>query len=142
MHGQRRPKASILVVDDDPAVLPIIEAVLDAPDRRIDGVRSRHAAEQLLAAHRYDLVLVDVFLPDTRELELVDAIKAFDLDYPVVLMSGYLDADAPRGSDAAETRDRILTLADRKGVLATLAKPIDTDRLAALADEVLAKRNP
>ncbi len=120
----------ILVVDDDPQLLALLVAVLAQPDRRIETAHNRIIAQVMVSRQLYDLVIDYIFLPDTRELELVDYLKEIDLDYRIILMSGYLadDFEDPESDDAV-TRDRLLMLADRKGIAAVLGKPFASQRL-------------
>lgn len=129
----------ILIVDDDPDLLGMIREALEKPGRHIDVVNTRMAAEAALRTTRYQLVLADIFLPDTAMLELVDTIREIDLDYPVILMSGMLNETARLfdGEQATLEPDFLRTLADRRGVLAILEKPFDLEKLLLTVEQVL-----
>ncbi|MHC4886288.1 MAG: response regulator [Planctomycetota bacterium] len=128
----------ILVVDDDVSILRVLEAALARPEWRIDTARNLMVAEQMVMDKRYDLVLCDIFLPDNRRLELVDTVKAIDLDYRVILMSGYLGTgEEDMESDQAFTRNTLLMEAESKGVWATLEKPFDLQKLISTVEEAL-----
>ncbi|MEX2221503.1 MAG: response regulator [Candidatus Rokuibacteriota bacterium] len=56
----------ILVVDDEPDVRELVEALLAGPSRRIDGADGGKAALERLAAQAYDLVVCDLRMPQGR----------------------------------------------------------------------------
>lgn len=129
----------ILIVDDDVSILKVLTAALHRPEWKIETARNLMTARKMISEKRYDLVLADIFLPDNIRLELVDALKSIDLDYRVILMSGYLGTGMEEmESDQAFTRNTLLMEADRKGVWATLAKPFDLDRLLSTVTAALA----
>ncbi|MEI6416031.1 MAG: response regulator, partial [Pseudomonadota bacterium] len=71
LHQYKRPR--ILHVEDDPDVVQVIQALLDE-DSQYSHARSVAAARQALAGGDWDLLLLDLTLPDGSGLELLDAI--------------------------------------------------------------------
>lgn len=126
----------LLIIDDDADLLRVLSEVLHQGGCECDTARNRVTAERLLNERRYALVLLDLFLPDTQGLELIDRVKAVDLDYPVILMSGYLNDHGIWHHDEDEiSPDQIILQAERKGVSAVLEKPFEFERLRALLEE-------
>ncbi len=133
-------KKKLLIVDDEPMILKIITTALDLQKYEIDTAHNRHTAEALVNKNKYDLVVCDVFLPDTEMLEFVDFLKEIDLDYRIILMSGYLRQDGfGANSDEVNTINTILMLADRKGVSSVLYKPFSLETLRAKVENALAE---
>ena len=131
-------KKQILIVDDEPMMLRILTEALKRNSFAIDTAFNRKTAEEMASKKRYDLVLCDVFLPDTRMLEFVDFLKNIDLDYRIILMSGYLESDGfAEDSDEANTVNTITMNAQRKGVFAILKKPFDMNNLLKKVNEAL-----
>jgi signal transduction histidine kinase/CheY-like chemotaxis protein len=66
MRAVDRPVRRVLVVDDEPDVLRLLTRMLRAHDRTLDvvTVRSGEAALEELRRRAYDLMLLDVMLPD------------------------------------------------------------------------------
>ncbi|MFH0911424.1 MAG: response regulator [Planctomycetota bacterium] len=131
-------KKRILLVDDDRSLLALFEEALAAPDREFDTAHEQRTAEELAGRKRYDLVISDVFLPDTKAFALVDFLKAAHLDYRVILVSGYFHEAvlSPAGSEAV-AGDSVLMLAERKGVFACLPKPLGLDTLRSTVNAAL-----
>jgi EAL domain-containing protein (putative c-di-GMP-specific phosphodiesterase class I) len=82
------PPAHILVVDDDRATLLFLEAALSGPDRTVEAVQDAESAVAAFRRRRPDVVLTDIGLPGMDGLGLLRAVRALDLDVPVVLATG------------------------------------------------------
>jgi two-component system nitrogen regulation response regulator NtrX len=76
----------VLVVDDETGVRASLVGILGDEGYAVDAVESGEAA---LAARRYDLVLLDVWLPGADGLEVLGRISESDRDVPVVVISGH-----------------------------------------------------
>ena len=116
-----RPR--LIVIDDDPAVLPLIERF--ARSCRFD-VRAYLSAREALAALpdlHPDAALVDLQMPELGGIDVLKAIGAAEPDCQVILMTGHATVDT-----AIE--------AVKAGALDYLSKPLDFDRLEALLDAV------
>jgi DNA-binding response OmpR family regulator len=81
--------AHILVVDDEPEILRMLEKSLKAEGYAVDTARDGREAEQKLKGPRPDLVLLDAMLPHVHGFELCNRIKgdARLRAVPVVMMS-------------------------------------------------------
>ncbi|MFH1974336.1 MAG: diguanylate cyclase [Pseudomonadota bacterium] len=80
--------ASILIVDDDPAIRESMCEFID-----FSGYKSFHAesgfnALELLKKHNIDVVITDIMMPGMNGLELTDLIKK-DYDTEVIVITGY-----------------------------------------------------
>lgn len=84
--------ATILVVDDDPAVLRLAATVLERAGHRV--MRASNGVEALLVYESYashlDLVLSDIDMPELDGLELAARIHAVHPKSRILLMSGGL----------------------------------------------------
>ena len=110
MNEEER-RVRILHVEDEPLNRSLLRAVLDrARDARIrtavvDEAADLHGAREHLAAHRVDLVLLDVRLPDGSGLDLVRELRTRQKDLGIVVMSASVlpaarDEAAQAGCDA------------------------------------------
>lgn len=71
-------KAKILVVDDKPENLLALQGVLRGDDRDILTATSGRSALELLIAHEFALVLIDVQMPDMSGFELAEMMRGSD----------------------------------------------------------------
>jgi two-component system, NtrC family, nitrogen regulation response regulator GlnG len=79
----------ILLVDDDPCLLLIIESALFAAGHHVDTAETFKAGDGFLSSHSYDAVVTDGLLPDGKGMILVD--KATERGIPALVITGYLD---------------------------------------------------
>jgi hypothetical protein len=88
-----RTAGTILIVDDDAAVLQIAQRAIEVCGYRVLTAASTGAAEKILAAQAeaVDLILIDVVLPEINGYQLF---ASWHMLYPrlrVLYMSGYMD---------------------------------------------------
>lgn len=83
----REGRISILYVEDDPDLQLMIVALLETM-ATMTSAYTLAEARQMLAKQTFDLVLLDVGLPDGSGLDLIDGIQAMDPHPAVVLLSG------------------------------------------------------
>ena len=81
--GQR---PTILAVDDEPAILDSFRLILE-DDYNVLTAPDGAAALETLQNHQIHLVLLDVGLPDTSGLALLERIRARDAHVPVILVT-------------------------------------------------------
>jgi CheY-like chemotaxis protein len=85
----------VLVVDDEPAVLSLVCKALSAQGYEVHAVSGpRQALELMQTAPCFDLVVSDVIMPEMCGPELVRRITKMCPTIAVVMMSGYLAAEA------------------------------------------------
>jgi len=91
--GRAASPAHILVVDDDPGLRAILNAVLSSAGYRIscaaDGEEGWHA----LCADRFHALITDHEMPRLTGLDLLRRVRARPLDVPVILTSGRIPWD-------------------------------------------------
>ena len=82
-------KDAILVVDDEAGVRSSLAGILGDEGYAVTSVESGEAGLAALEARRYDLVLLDVWLPGLDGLEVLRRIRERDAELPVVVISGH-----------------------------------------------------
>ncbi|HEY9106644.1 MAG TPA: response regulator [Roseateles sp.] len=89
---------NILIVDDEPANLLVLESVLADPDYRI--VRAVSADQALLAlmSQEFAVMVLDIQLPDMNGIELAQMIKERkrNAHLPIIFLTAYFDQDQHR----------------------------------------------
>jgi EAL domain-containing protein (putative c-di-GMP-specific phosphodiesterase class I) len=106
----------LLVVDDEAPLRELFALVLGEVGWGVDTAASGEEALQLLREGPYDVIVSDVDMPRMSGLQLLQAVRALDLDLPVLLVTGH-----PRVESAA--------LAVEHGALRYLLKPVGIDTL-------------
>lgn len=108
----------ILLVDDDPTVARSIRRVLETNHFAVVVASDGQAAVDLLQEGRFDVILTDIQMPRMTGVDLLTIVRAYDLDVPVLLMTG---------EPKLETAIEAVSL----GALQYLTKPFDNEVLLA-----------
>jgi CheY-like chemotaxis protein len=120
------PDASVLVVEDDPAVRMIVASHLqDLGYRVIEAAAGPEGLDLLQSRQRIDLVVADVGLPGLNGRQMVEAARQHRPDLKVLFVTGYADA---RHDPAGLPKDTDL-----------LAKPFELGALTAKVEALLAR---
>ena len=119
-------KPSILVVDDDPGVLDVVAFTLRREGFDVDEERDGPAALLAARARSYDLVILDVMLPQLSGTDVCHALRA-ESDVPIVMLTAR-DAEA----------DRVLGL--ELGADDYVTKPFSTAELLSRVRAILRRR--
>lgn len=82
---------TILVVDDDPALLELLVAVLEEPGYVVVTAGNGYEAVSVLADRHVDLMLTDIRMPGLSGLELARQAKLFRPHLHIIYMSGFYD---------------------------------------------------
>ncbi len=83
------PLAKILVVDDEPAILEVIQKILTDRGFHVDIAADGMAALALLERGNYDLMLSDVKMPLMDGMELLQRVGLLYPDLVTVMLSGF-----------------------------------------------------
>lgn len=78
--------ARILFVEDEPAIYRAVEPVLQAHGMSVQRAASGGEALDLLTAERFDVILLDLGLPDMDGSDLIVAQRAHS-DIPIIVLS-------------------------------------------------------
>lgn len=115
---------NLLLVDDDPAVLQFLDCLLADHGFQIRTAANEAECLDCVARHPIDLVITDLVLRDGGGgLAIIRALRQSHPNLPVILISG-----AATGSFAE--------VAKRLGVWSILQKPLDTDKLLGIVEEL------
>lgn len=84
----------LLIVDDEPANISLLKRLFE-PHYRVMSVMSGQDALDLLAQAPFDLVLLDIMMPDMNGIETLSHIrsKSNTADLPVILVSALSEVD-------------------------------------------------
>jgi CheY-like chemotaxis protein len=120
----------VLVADDSPFALELIKAILDkAGCTQLSGAGGGREALALAGEHRFDVVLLDVTMPDMNGYEVAKSLRATEpAPGPVIVMLS--------GRDIIEVE----TGAREAGADGVMAKPVDRRKLLELLETLLQQR--
>lgn len=120
--------ANILVVDDELGIRDLLLEILNDEGHAVEVAENAAAARLARQAARPDLVLLDIWMPDTDGVTLLkEWASAGLLTMPVIMMSGHATIDT-----AVE--------ATRIGAQAFLEKPITLQKLLKAVEQALTRK--
>lgn len=124
-HGAHTPL--VLVCEDDHDAAVVLASLLEQEGLTADIAATAHSARLLLEKHDYQLMLLDLALPDADGLHLISELRDNEktLELPIIVVSGR----------ANEGRKEIN--GDAVTVIDWLQKPIDTERLSKALQQAL-----
>jgi PAS domain S-box-containing protein len=90
--------SNILIVDDEPANLLVLESVLEDPGYRIVRAQSADQALRALMSDEFAVLVLDIQLPDMNGIELAQMIKERKktAHLPIIFLTAYFDQDQDR----------------------------------------------
>jgi DNA-binding response OmpR family regulator len=118
------PRATILIVDDEPDVREVLEEYFTAHGYTVIGADSASAAKATAAAHPIDLALLDIHMPGEDGLSLARHLRERYAEIAIVMLTS-----------ASTVVDRIVGL--EIGADDYVPKPFDPRELMARVKSVL-----
>ena len=119
--------ANILVVDDEHGIRDLLSEILNDEGHSVELAENAAQARAARMRERPDLVLLDIWMPDTDGVTLLKEWSSTgQLTMPVIMMSGHATIDT-----AVE--------ATKIGALAFLEKPITLQKLLKAVEQALAR---
>src|SRR6201996_606503 len=116
----------ILVVDDEVDIRESLEMLLSAENYSVDLAENATSGFHKFESGNYDLILLDLMMPDRSGLDVLADIRERDKDIPVFLLTAY-------GSIEVAVR------ALKSGANDYFAKPWDNEKLLIEIDRMISK---
>jgi DNA-binding response OmpR family regulator len=107
-----------VVAEDDPGVREFITRVLSREHFTVFSAGNGREAADFIAAHRCDLLVTDLAMPERDGIETIAAVRRQYPHLKILAISGAFDAN-------------MLRVAKTLGADASLAKPFSSDELVA-----------
>ncbi len=137
-HDELAPQAAfpstmeqprLLLVDDEPRLLSSLYELLQGRGYQLVTASTGNEALAHLSKLRFDLVLLDLRLPDIGGHEIMDFINAKGVDADVIVMSGEVGIDAAIGALKRGAYDYLRKPYSREELLTTVANALKARRL-------------
>lgn len=112
----------ILVVDDEESIRRLLEKELSSMRRSVRTADSARQAFECLEQHQFEVILLDIRLPDGDGIELLERFKQTVPDVEVVLITGFGNVD-----NAVE--------AMKLGAYDYITKPFSLDRVELVVEK-------
>jgi DNA-binding NtrC family response regulator len=125
--SEQTTRGRILVIDDEPDIRDSLEALLT--QEKYTVVLAPNATEGLkrLESSAYDLVLLDLMMPDKSGMQVLQEVRARDTDTPIFMITAYGSIE-------------VAVQALKHGASDYFSKPWDNEKLLIEIERMLAKR--
>jgi two-component system response regulator HydG len=120
-------KTLILIVDDSFADGETLKAILEERGYSVVTVSTGAEALARVREKRFDIIFLDVRLPNMDGVELFEQVKAIDPEAAVIMMTGY-------------SEEELVQKAISRGAYTCIYKPFDINRILTLAGELSRQR--
>src|SRR6266699_3895190 len=107
---------NILVVDDEEAIREVVSTMLESKGYQCTAVQNGRAAQEQIKKGTPDLVLSDMIMPEMDGIKLLEWMRQYDPEVPVIMVTAIHDI-----STALE--------AIRRGAYDYILKPFEKDQL-------------
>lgn len=122
--------ASILVIDDEPAVRQIVRRILERSGHRTSDASGGRVGLAMMREQKFDLVITDMLMPDMEGIETIREIRAHHSSMPILAMSG---------GGVTTGNVMLLNAAAKLGAGAILEKPFRAAQLLQSVERLLAE---
>ncbi|MCK5535035.1 response regulator, partial [bacterium] len=119
-------RGCILVVDDDLSVRNLCVDILEKEGYKVDDVESGEQALEFINSNNYNLLLLDINLPNINGVEVLKRVKKKHLQCEVIMMTAYGNVKT-----AVESM--------RLGAYDYISKPFNVKKFAVLISHCLEK---
>jgi DNA-binding NtrC family response regulator len=120
-------KGNILVVDDEADIREGLEDLLASEGYAVDLANNGTEGLHKMETRGYDLVLLDLMMPDRSGMEVLQEVRERDRETPIFLITAYGSVDAA-------------VQALKLGANDYFSKPWDNDKLVIEIDRMIARR--
>ena len=117
-----KDRYAILVVDDEESIRRLLQKELAAPGREIHVAADGAEALAQLRSHWFDVVIMDLWLPDVSDLSLLIRTRESIPNVEVIMITGHGDVD-------------IAVEAMKLGAYDFIRKPFNLDRLDLMVEK-------
>ena len=122
-----KERAKILLVEDEDLSRDSLTRLLKMSAFNVKGAASGKIALSLLTHEQFDIIITDLFLPDSNGIEILKQAKEFSPYTEVILITGHA---------SAETAVKAM----KEGAFDYITKPLNFDELSILISKALEKR--
>lgn len=117
MEKNNQSPCNILIIDDDANIYKLIKLNLESEQFRVSYARNSRQAQTLMAGTRFDLILIDLLMPEIDGLALFRSLKQdLPLNTLIILIT-------------AHVLEQPLMTAVEEGIYDIIQKPFTANRL-------------
>jgi DNA-binding NtrC family response regulator len=120
-------RGRVLVIDDEPDIRESLEALLSGENYQVDLAANATEGLRRLEASPYDLVLLDLMLPDKSGMQVLEEVRGRDIETPIFMLTAYGSVE-------------VAVQALKRGANDYFSKPWDNEKLLIEIDRMITRR--
>jgi DNA-binding NtrC family response regulator len=124
---QEAERGKILVVDDEPDIRESLEFLLSNENYCVDLAANATEGLRRLEMSSYDLVLLDLMMPDKSGMQVLEEVRQRDQDTPIFMLTAYGSIE-------------VAVQALKRGASDYFSKPWDNEKLLIEIERTIARR--
>ncbi|MBH9969651.1 MULTISPECIES: sigma-54 dependent transcriptional regulator [unclassified Commensalibacter] len=117
-------KSTILILDDDTSIRTVLSQAFTRLEFNVMATTKVELGLDWVKKNKVDLVITDIMMPDINGFDVIDRIKSFNIDIPIIAISALSTL-----STALEVK--------RKNIFEYFPKPFDLNKLIATVQKAL-----
>src|SRR6201987_5242840 len=121
-------QGSVLIIDDEAEIRESLQTLRELEGYEVEAAATGEEGLSMLGEHPFDLVLLDLALPDRNGIELLPEIRALDFQIAIIMITAYGTVEAA-------------VKAMQSGAGNFLQKPWDNEKLLADVRAAVARRH-
>ncbi len=123
LKSQITTEKEVLVVDDEAIICLNLEKIIKGEGNNAISAQSGNEALELLKHNDYDLIFLDLALPDISGVDILRTVKQKNPDQPVIIITGFPES---------ELMDQALSLSP----LSVIKKPFKKEQIQKLMKRI------
>ncbi len=124
-QNNKTKKLSVLIIDDEVELLKTMKYLIEKFNCSVDISHNPKIGIEIAASKKFDLILLDMLLPDISGEKILKEIRKFDAITPIVFISGQIGLEI----------EKLKTL----GVFSFIQKPFSLPDIENLLNEIRGK---
>ncbi len=124
--GEATP-GRILVIDDEPDIRESLQDLLASENYKVELAANATEGLKRLESSAYDLVLLDLMMPDKSGMQVLEEVRQRDQDTPIFMLTAYGSIE-------------VAVEALKRGASDYFSKPWDNEKLLIEVERMISKR--
>ncbi len=121
-----KEQVKILLVDDEESSREPLSLLLKRSGYLVKGAGTGHEALQLIASEPFNIVITDLFLPDSNGIDILKEVKQLSSTMEVILITGHASAETA-------------VQAMKEGAFDYITKPLNIEELTIILSKAVEK---
>ncbi len=120
----RDGQARVLIVDDEPHIRAAVARALNLKGYRAEEADGGHTALRMLQSAAYDLMVLDMQMPELDGIEVMHRTRQLQPDLPIIILTGHATLESAIAAVKSDAIDYLIKPASIHDIVATVASAL------------------